>query len=97
MTNKPKNYSRIPPLMADYLDDDKEVHKIRERQMQIVMWSGAILAVATLVFIVNPFKPIEYKKTAEEVQKCAAISEAIASADAVQERVFDACLRGDWK
>ena len=41
--------------------------------------------------------PIEYKKTQEEVQNCAAISQALSGTGKVQERVFDACLRGDWE
>lgn len=86
----------------DFLDDDLDPKK---KKTSIIEWGG--IALIALAFIGVPLlfgfnllltmlSPIEYKKTPKEVQNCAAISKALAGADAVQERVFGACLRGDW-
>lgn len=104
MTNKPSTNTRWPfPLDKDFLDDDQDPKK---KKTSIIHW-GAYACIA-FAFIGTPlllgfnllqtmFTPIEYKKTPKEVQNCAAISKALAGADAVQERVFDACLRGEWR
>ena len=86
----------------DFLDDDQDPNK---KKTSIIEWVS--IAAIVFAFIGTPllvgynllqplFTPIEYKKTPKEVQNCAAVSEALAGTGKVQERVFDACLRGDW-
>ena len=104
MTNKPSTYTRWPfPLDKDFLDDDQDPKK---KKTSIIEWGA--LGIFLLAFVGVPllagfnllqtmFSPIEYKKTQEQVQNCAAISEAVSGPGKVQERVFDACLRGEWR
>lgn len=104
MTNKPSTYTRWPfPLDKDFLDDNQDPKK---KKTSIIEWGALVLFLLAFVgvpllfgfnLLQTMFSPIEYKKTPKEVQNCAAVSQALAGADAVQERVFDACLRGDWR